>query len=149
MTITLSDLPDHIGKELGVSDWILVDQARIDAFADCTGDHQWVHVDIEKAKTGPFGTTVAHGYLTLSLVAGASFDVIGPLALKGAFNYGIDKLRFIAPVKSGARVRNRMKLLALEEKPGGRHLMTIENTMEIEGEDKPALIAATLVMIQG
>ena len=146
---TLENLPEFVGQELGVSDWIAVTQERINQFAECTGDHQWIHVDLERARReSPFGTTIAHGYLTLAFIAETVFDVVvRPAGITQALNYGLGSVRFIAPVKSGSRVRNRLKLIAAEPKPEGRVLLTIENTMEIEGESKPALVAAALVMV--
>lgn len=153
MSITTAEkgfakLATYIGQELGVSDWETIDQQRINEFAAATGDHQWIHVDVERAqKEGPHGTTIAHGYLLLSLLAPTSFEVfIKPAGIATALNYGTDRVRFIAPVKCGARVRNHIKLLSVEEKGQGRALITTENTFEIEGEAKPALIANALVM---
>ncbi|MGF7005087.1 MaoC family dehydratase [Aminobacter sp. BE322] len=146
---TYEDLRAKIGQELGVSDWVLVDQSRIDAFADCTGDRQWIHVDPERARRrSPFRTTVAHGFLTLSLV-GSLVQEIGvvPENTLAAFNYGLDRVRFIAPVKVGSRVRLRTTLMSMEDKGPGQYLVKAENTIEIEGEDKPALVAETLVML--
>jgi acyl dehydratase len=148
---TLATMDQFIGKELGVSDWILMDQTRIQQFADCTGDDQWIHVDVKRAASeSPFGSTIAHGYLTLSIVGPASLEVwIRPAGIAAALNYGIDRVRFIAPVPSGKRVRSRVKLLAVEPKAGGRTLITTENTVEIEGHEKPALIANVLTMAVG
>ncbi|WP_310317874.1 MaoC family dehydratase [Aminobacter aminovorans] len=146
---TYEELRENIGQELGVSDWVLVDQSRIDAFADCTGDRQWIHVDPERAKRrSPFRTTVAHGFLTLSLI-GALVQEIGvvPENTLAAFNYGLDKVRFISPVKVGSRVRMRTVLMSMDDKGPGQYLLKAENTIEIEGEDKPALVAETLVML--
>ncbi|QOF71223.1 MaoC family dehydratase [Aminobacter sp. NyZ550] len=146
---TYEELRENIGQELGVSDWVLVDQSRIDAFADCTGDRQWIHVDPERAKRrSPFRTTVAHGFLTLSLI-GALVQEIGvvPENTLAAFNYGLDKVRFISPVKVGSRVRLRTVLMSMDDKGPGQYLLKAENTIEIEGEDKPALVAETLVML--
>ncbi|WP_115731714.1 MaoC family dehydratase [Aminobacter aminovorans] len=146
---TYEELRANIGQELGVSDWVLVDQSRIDAFADCTGDRQWIHVDPERAKRrSPFRTTVAHGFLTLSLI-GALVQEIGvvPENTLAAFNYGLDKVRFISPVKVGSRVRMRTVLMSMDDKGPGQYLLKAENTIEIEGEDKPALVAETLVML--
>lgn len=125
-----------------------MDQQRIDQFAECTEDHQWIHTDIERAKRdSPLGTTIAHGYLTLAMLAPSTFEVvIKPAGINQALNYGLDRVRFIAPVKAGSRVRNRIKLLAAEARGDGRMLLTTENTIEIEGEPKPALIATALVM---
>jgi acyl dehydratase len=144
-----ADLGTHIGSVIGVSSWILVDQRRIDEFAHCTEDHQWIHVDIERAaKESPFGGTVAHGFLTLALLAPTTFDImLAWLEVKQAINYGLEKVRFLAPVRAGKRVRNSVKIAAVEDKGGGRTLLTLENSIEIEGEDKPALIALAHVML--
>jgi acyl dehydratase len=147
--ISPAELGSHVGEELGASSWITVDQQRIDEFAHCTEDHQWIHVDAERAaKESPFGGTVAHGFLTLALVAPTTFEVLLPrLQLKQAVNYGLEKVRFLAPLRAGKRVRNHIKVAATEDKGGGRVLLTTENTFEIEGEDKPALIAFVQVML--
>jgi acyl dehydratase len=147
-TLTFATLDDFVGKELGVSGWVTVDQAMIDKFADCTGDHQWIHVDAERARReSPFRKTIAHGYLTLSLVAALAQDLgMVPENTQAAFNYGLDKVRFITAVKSGARVRLRMTMMSIENKGPGQYLMKASNTVEIEGEERPALIAETLVM---
>ena len=144
-----ADLGAHLGEEIGVSSWLMVDQQRIDAFARCTNDSQWIHVDVERAaKDSPFGATIAHGFLILSLLAPTIFEImISRLEVKQAINYGLVKVRFLAPVRSGKRVRNRARLAALEERGNGRSLLTIENTVEIEGEDKPAVIASAQVML--
>ncbi|WP_455287407.1 MaoC family dehydratase [Cupriavidus necator] len=146
---SMTTLGAFVGKELGVSEWVEVDQARIDAFAQCTNDSQWIHVDVERAsKESPFGGTIAHGYLTLSLVAGQWFDMgVVPEDASAAVNYGLDKTRFLAPVKAGARVRNRVSLLAADNKGDGRVLLRTENTIEIEGEAKPALVAEALALL--
>jgi acyl dehydratase len=150
-TLSMATLSDWIGKELGTSKWVTVDQDRINEFAHCTGDQQWIHVDVERArKESPFGGPVAHGYLTLALLAELSMDIgVVPKDAKAAFNYGLDKVRFLAPVKSGARVRARISLIELTEQGGGRKLVKLNNTMEIEGESKPALIAETLAVLAG
>ncbi|HEV2236961.1 MAG TPA: MaoC family dehydratase [Ktedonobacterales bacterium] len=148
---TLANLGEFVGKELGVSDWLTVDQERINAFADCTGDHQWIHVDVARAqRESPFGGTVAHGYLTLSLLP-AMHSQLGtiPGGVMAALNYGADKVRFITPVRAGARIRDRVTLVAVEDKGGGRTLMTTRHTVEIEGVEKPALVADTLAMLLG
>ncbi|HXZ60142.1 MAG TPA: MaoC family dehydratase [Steroidobacteraceae bacterium] len=144
----VADLAKHIGEEIGVSSWILLDQSRIDEFARCTGDHQWIHLDAERAaREGPFGGTIAHGFLTLSLLAPTGFEVLlARLTPKSVVNYGLDKVRFIAPVRSGKRVRNRIRISSVEDKGGGRYLVMTENTIEIEGESKPALTASSLAM---
>jgi acyl dehydratase len=142
-----SDLPSLIGQEVGVSRWIEVDQARIDAFARITEDEQFIHVDPERAKATPFGGTIAHGFLTLSLASAMSYDAVAPLeGVVMGVNYGFDRLRFLAPTLSGSRVRGRFKLLSAEDKGGGRWLIKHELTVEIEGGDKPALIAEWLGM---
>ena len=144
----LSNIDAFVGRELGVSQWTTLDQRRIDEFADCTGDRQWIHVDVERARReSPLGTTIAHGYLTLAMIAQSTFEVlIEPAGITQALNYGLERVRFIAPVKSGARVRNRIKLVAAEPKGDGRFLLTTENTIEIENEAKPALVAHALVL---
>ena len=136
-----------IGQEVGVSRWIEVSQARIDAFADCTEDRQFIHVDPEAARATPFGGTIAHGFLTLSLASAMSYDAVAPLeGVVMGVNYGFDKLRFLAPVLAGSRVRGRFRLLSAEDKGNGRWLLKHELTVEIEGGDKPALIAEWLGM---
>ena len=142
-----SELQSLIGQEVGVSRWFALDQARIDAFAGLTEDEQFIHVDPEAAKQTPFGGTIAHGFLTLSLMSAMSYDAVG--ALEGVtmgVNYGFDKLRFLAPVPVGSKVRGRFKLLSAEDKGGGRWLIKHEVTVEIDGGDKPALIAEWLGM---
>ncbi len=146
---TFEELFGLVGQELAVSDWLEVSQERIDAFAACTGDRQWIHVDREQARRrSPLRTTIAHGYLTLSLVSFFIQEMrILPDNTQGAFNYGIDRVRFLAPVRSGARVRLRTVLLSIDAKGPGKFLLKASSTMEIEGEDKPALVADTLVML--
>ncbi|WP_293827815.1 MaoC family dehydratase [uncultured Brevundimonas sp.] len=142
-----SELQGLIGQEVGVSRWFVVDQARIDAFADCTEDRQFIHVDPEAARATPFGGTIAHGFLTLSLASAMSYDAVRPLdGVVMGVNYGFDKLRFLSPVRAGRRVRGRFKLLSAEDKGGGRWLLKHELTVEIDGEDKPALVAEWLAM---
>ena len=142
-TIAPEKLKDRIGEELGVSAWVTVDQAMIDKFAEATGDHQFIHVDPERAKMTPFGGTIAHGFLTLSLLPrlAAEADLPKIEGVKMGVNYGGNKVRFLTPVKSGSRVRGRFKLLELDEKRSGQWQQTQEFTVEIEGQDKPALIA--------
>jgi acyl dehydratase len=137
------------GTPIGVSSWITIDQQRIDEFARCTGDHQWIHVDAGRAaKESPFGGTVAHGFLTLALVAPTAFEILlHRVQAKQAVNYGLEKVRFLAPVRAGKRVRNHVKVAAVEDKGAGRVLLTTENTFEIEGEDKPALVAFSQAML--
>lgn len=144
-----AELASYVGKDLGTSDWFLIDQARINAFADATLDHQFIHVNPEQAKATPFGGTIAHGYLTVSLLPHlqtSMADMILPQGLKMGMNYGFDKLRFMAPVKTGKRVRARARLLDASEKKPGQWLLKFEYTIEIEGEEKPALIAEWLLM---
>lgn len=142
-----ADLAGLIGTEMGVSRWILVDQARIDAFAEVTEDRQFIHIDPEAARTTPFGGTIAHGFLTLSLASAMTYDAVPPLdGVVMGVNYGFDKLRFLAPVPAGSRVRGRFRLLSAEDRGGGRWLLKHELTVEIEGSEKPALIAEWLGM---
>ena len=142
-----SDLQALIGTETGVSRWFLIDQARIDAFADATEDWQFIHVNPEQARATPFGGTIAHGFLTLSLASAMSYDAVERLeGVAMGINYGFDRLRFLAPVPAGSKVRGRFKLLSAEDKGGGRWLIKHELTVEIEGSDKPALIAEWLAM---
>ena len=145
--MTTSELQSLVGQQVGVSRWFEVSQARIDAFADCTEDRQFIHVDPEVAQTTPFGGTIAHGFLTLSLASAMSYDAVAPLegAVMG-INYGFDRLRFLAPVRAGSRVRGRFRLLSAEDRGAGRWLLKHEITVEIEGDDKPALIAEWLGM---
>lgn len=146
---SMGTLGDFVGRELGVSDWVVVDQARIDAFAQCTGDRQWIHVDVERAKReSPFGGTIAHGYLSLSLLGSLAMEIgVVPRDASAGVNYGLDKVRFMTPVKAGARVRNRITLMSAESKGSGRTLIKMLNELQIEGEDKPALIGETLAML--
>ncbi|HEU5349670.1 MAG TPA: MaoC family dehydratase [Ktedonobacterales bacterium] len=148
---TLATIGDFVGKELGVSGWITVDQQRINDFAACTGDNQWIHVDVERARReSPFGTTIAHGYLTLSLLPIMQYDIgTRPEGVLAALNYGADRVRFITPVKAGARIRDHITLVGVEDKGGGRVLVTVRHTVEIEGEDRPALVADTLALLLG
>ncbi|MBI4832464.1 MAG: MaoC family dehydratase [Candidatus Lindowbacteria bacterium] len=145
--LPVEKLKERVGKELGVSDWLQIDQSRINQFADCTMDHQWIHVNEEAAAKGPFGKTIAHGYLTVSLLPhfSSSLSVI-PEGTMMAITYGMNKLRFINPVPVGSRIRDRMTLSNVEEKGGGKILVTTTHTVEIEGKDKPACVAETLSM---
>ena len=148
---SMATAPEFVGGEIGISGWHTVDQARIDQFAACTGDRQWIHVDVERARReSPFGGPIAHGYLTLSLAAATMMEVgvIPPDAATG-LNYGLDKVRFIAPVKAGARVRNRVQLTGAEPQDGGRMLLKLRCSLEVEGETKPALVAETLCLLVG
>jgi acyl dehydratase len=145
-TATLSEF---IGHDFGSSAEVVVDQGKINEFASATGDHQWIHIDAEKCKKhSPFGTTIAHGFLTLSLLA-ADVGAIGivPSDAKAVLNYGVDKARFLAPVPSGATVSASYKLAGVEAKGPGNHLIRIEATLNIKGQEKPAVIAELLAMI--
>ena len=139
---TIEEIRGRVGGEVGVSDWILVDQARIDAFADVTEDPQFIHINPVAAAKTPFGGTIAHGFLTLSLLSRMAADaMLRPESIKMGVNYGFEKVRFIAPVRSGKRVRGRFTLAAFEEKRPGQWQFLHQVTVEIEGEDKPALTA--------
>jgi acyl dehydratase len=146
---SLTTLNQFVGQEIGVSEWVTVDQERIYQFADSTGDHQWIHVDVERAKReSPFQRTIAHGFLSLSLLAGMVMEIgIVPPGVAQALNYGLDRVRFMAPVRAGRRVRGRVVLQSVEEQKGGRILLKTKSTLEIEGEDKPALVAEMLSML--
>ena len=148
---TLTTAPNFVGRELGVTDWVTVGQDRIDQFAACTGDRQWIHVDAERARReSPFGGPIAHGYLSLSLVAAMVMELgVIPPDAASALNYGLDKVRFVAPVRAGARVRLRASLASAEPQSGGRMLLKLQSTLEIEDEAKPALIAEVLCMLIG
>jgi len=146
---SMATLPQFVGREFGLSDWVTVGQDRIDQFAACTGDRQWIHVDVERARReSPFGGPIAHGYLTLSLVAALVMELgVVPPDAAAALNYGLDKARFTAPVKAGARVRLRASLAAAEAQNGGRMLLKLQCTLEIEGEARPALVAELLCLL--
>ena len=145
---SIDEILGRVGSEVGVSDWILVDQAAIDAFAEVTQDHQFIHVDPEAAARTPFGGTVAHGFLTLSLLSRMAADaMLRPESVRMGVNYGFEKVRFVAPVRSGKRVRGRFRLDRFEEKNPGQWQFVHNVTVEIEGEDKPALIADWIGLI--
>ena len=146
-TLPLDDYRALIGTEVGVSDWILVDQARIDTFAKVTEDYQFIHIDPVAAAQTPFGTTIAHGYLTLSLCSAFGYQAMP--AIEGArmgVNYGLNKVRFMAPVKSGSRVRGRFTLSAIEPRGDSGFQSTVQVIVEIDGEAKPALAAEWLTL---
>ena len=145
--IEFKDLPSLIGKEIGVSDWVLVDQDRVNKFADATGDHQWIHVDVERA-TREIGGPIVHGYLTLSLLPFLSAGMMPVKGVTRGINYGSDKVRFISMVRVGKRVRLRQKLIGAEPKSGGVQIKN-ECTIEIEGEDRPACVAETISIVYG
>ena len=140
---TLASMKDKVGQHLATSAWITVDQARINLFADATGDHQWIHVDPERAKAGPFGTTIAHGFLTLSLIPEIAQSAMAIDDVRMSVNYGLNRVRFMAPVPAGSRLRGHLKLAAYEPIEGGAQLIT-EITIEREGADKPACVAETV-----
>ena len=145
---SIEEIRAKVGTEIGVSDWILIDQQRIDAFAAATEDPQFIHVDPEAAAKTPFGGTIAHGFLTLSLLSRMAADVmLRPGAVKMGVNYGLDRVRFLAPVRSGRRVRGRFTLTRFEEKRPGQYQFLHAVTVEIEGEDKPALVADWIGML--
>lgn len=149
MDVKYADLPKLAGQEIGVSDWLLIDQDRVDKFAEATGDHQWIHVDVERAKAVPFlGGTIAHGFLTLSLISVLAAGMLKVSGLTHGINYGTDKVRFVTMVPVGKRVRLRQKLISVEPRSGG-WLLRNEMTIELEGADKPACVAETLNMIFG
>ena len=142
---TLQDLAACVGQEVAVSDWITVTQEQVNRFADATGDHQWIHVDIERAKAGPFGGPIAHGFLTLSMLPKfyeAAFEVTES---RMGVNYGLNRVRFMAPVPVGGRLRGRMKLLTSEPIANDGLQMTWETTIELEGSPKPACVAESVV----
>jgi acyl dehydratase len=147
--LTLSGLSERIGRELGISDWVAIDQERIEAFATCTGDHQWIHVDVERARReSPFRGPIAHGYLTLAMIAPLAMQIgVIPRDAAAGLNYGIDKVRFLAPVPAGARVRLRVVLVGVEPRDGGQMIMKTHNTLEVEGSEKPAIVAETLALL--
>jgi len=139
----LAELEPLVGREIGTSEWLQVDQARIDRFAEATGDRQWIHVDPVRAAAGPFGTTIAHGYLTLSLLPELFASSFAIDDVKMGVNYGLNRVRFPTPVPSGSRLRARFRLLRYEPLPGGAQL-SVEATVEIEGAGKPACVAETV-----
>lgn len=145
--IAYADMPKFVGQEIGVSDWVQIDQARVNQFAEATGDHQWIHVDVERA-TKEIGGPIAHGYLTLSLIPFLGSQIMRTTGVTRGINYGSDKVRFTNMVRVGKRVRMRQKLIACEPKSGGLQLKN-ECTIEIEGEDRPACVAETISVIYG
>jgi acyl dehydratase len=145
---TVEEIEAAAGEELGTSDWVEVTQDRVDQFAEATGDHQWIHVDVEKAKQGPFGGTIAHGYLTLSLVPWLGSQVFSLDTPGAKLNYGVNKVRFPSPVPVGSRVRAHVAVDQVTDVPAGKQL-TMKYVVEIEGQDKPACVAETVVLLLG
>lgn len=139
----LDELKAAVGEHLGTSDWVVIDQARIDQFAEATGDHQWIHVDPDKAKDGPFGTTIAHGYLTLSIIPMLNWQAYMVEGVRMGVNYGLNKVRFMAPVPVGSRVRSSTELVEATDVPGGVQ-MVARVTVQIEGGEKPVCVAETV-----
>jgi acyl dehydratase len=145
--IELKDLPGLVGQEVGVSEWVEVSQDRVNTFADATGDHQWIHVDVDRA-TREIGGPIAHGYLTLSLIPFLSAGLLPVKGVSRGINYGSDKVRFVTMVRVGKRVRLRQKLIGVEEKAGGVQIKN-QCTIEIEGEARPACVAETITVLYG
>jgi len=145
---TYDELADAIGEDLGTTDWLEITQERVDAFADATGDHQWIHVDVERAKDGPFGGTIAHGYLTLSLLPQFSPQLFELNTPGAKLNYGVNKVRFPSPVPVGSRIRATAQIAELTDVPAGKQ-MVLRYTLEIEGGSKPACVAETVVLLLG
>jgi acyl dehydratase len=144
--VEIKDLPGLVGTEVGVSDWLLVDQDRVNKFADATGDHQWIHVDVERAKDGPFGGTIAHGYLTLSLIPQFTPQLFSLETPGARLNYGVNKVRFPNPVKVGGKIRATAQITEVSDVPAGKQMVT-RFTIEIDGESKPACVAETVVLL--
>jgi acyl dehydratase len=144
----IEELAGAVGEELGTSDWFEIDQERVNLFADATDDHQWIHVDEERAKAGPFGGTIAHGYMTLSLIPALSHSTFSIETDGPRLNYGLNKVRFPNPVRVGSKVRAHATLAELVDVPAGKQLV-VRYTIEIEGEDKPACVAESVVLLLG
>jgi acyl dehydratase len=143
---TFDELTAAIGEELGTSEWLKVDQDRVNAFADATGDHQWIHVDVERATAGPFGAPITHGYLTLSLIPQFTPQIFSIETPGAKLNYGVNKVRFPNPVKVGSRIRATASIAEVTDIPAGKQMVT-RYVIEIEGEDKPACVAETVVLL--
>jgi len=145
-----SEMQKHVGEEIGVSDWVEITQERINIFADATGDHQWIHVDVERAKKDmPGGKTIAHGFLTLSLIPMLSQQISHINNVRNGINYGCNKVRFTSPVQAGSKVRARAKLIAADPMDKGGVRLTNQVTIEIEGQDRPACVAETMSIVYG
>ena len=143
---TFDEISGAVGEELGTSEWLEVDQARVDAFAEATGDHQWIHVDVERAASGPFGGTIAHGYLTLSLIPQFTAQIFGLETPGAKLNYGVNKVRFPNPVRVGSRLRATASVAEVTDIPAGKQMVT-RYVVEIEGQEKPACVAETVVLL--
>jgi acyl dehydratase len=143
---TFDELKTAVGEDLGHSDWLEVTQERVDKFADATGDHQWIHVDVERSKDGPFGGTIAHGYLTLSLIPQFGAQIFGLETPGAKLNYGVNKVRFPSPVKVGSRIRATASIAEVTDIPAGKQMVT-KFVVEIEDQDKPACVAETVVLL--
>ena len=143
---TLDEVAEAAGQELGTSDWVTIDQRRVNQFADATGDHQWIHVDVERARSGPFGGTIAHGYLTLSLIPWLGSQVFTLQTPGAKLNYGVNKARFPNPLMVGKRIRSHVQISEVTHLPSGLQLI-VKHTIEIEDEAKPACVAETVVLL--
>jgi acyl dehydratase len=143
---TLDEVAAATGEELGTSEWLTIDQDRVNRFAEATGDHQWIHVDVERAAAGPFGGTIAHGYLTLSLVPMLGTSVFALETPGAKLNYGVNKVRFPHPVRVGSRIRSTVSISDVSDLPTGKQL-TLKHVIEIEGEGKPACVAESVVLL--
>ena len=143
---TFEQLEAAHGEEIGTTDWVTIDQKRVNEFADATGDHQWIHVDVERAAAGPFGGTIAHGYLTLALVPHFNAELFALETPGARLNYGVNKVRFPTPVKVGSRIRAHVHVVSLAEVAAGKQLV-LRYTMEIEGQQKPACVAETVALL--
>jgi acyl dehydratase len=142
---SVKDLQEAAGDEIGTSDWLLIEQTRVDRFAEATDDHQWIHVDPERAAAGPFGGTIAHGYLTLSLLPRFAWEIYTVEGVSTAINYGLNRVRFIHPVRVGSRIRSTATLVSVTEVPGGAQLVVSQRVdVEVDGKPKPACIAETI-----
>ncbi|MCX6393673.1 MAG: MaoC family dehydratase [Actinomycetes bacterium] len=144
----IDDIKSKVGEELGVSDWIQIDQDAVNKFAEVTGDDQWIHVDVDRAKESPLGGTIVHGYFTLSLIPKFAYETYSIEGITFGMNYGSDKVRFLSPVPTGSRLRMRSTLASADDRNGGV-LMKVTCTIEIEGSDKPACVAETLTIVFG
>ncbi len=143
---TFDEVSGAVGQDLGTTEWLEVTQERVDAFADATGDHQWIHVDVERARTGPFGGTIAHGYLTLSLIPQFTPQLFALDTPGAKLNYGVNKVRFPHPVRVGSRIRAGASIVEVSDVPAGKQMVT-RYTIEIEGQAKPACVAETVVLL--